>query len=86
MKRASHVVLSSESTAHKWFSTTHVSKTQLSVPAAAQFLGPDTAPLTIEAQAALELAVSRAPNWIYGRLTQVGTFTVHPIKILMSRV
>jgi hypothetical protein len=39
--------------------------------AAAQFVGHNTAPLTVEAQTALELAISRSSGWIYGRLTQV---------------
>ena len=41
------------------------------ISADVQFVGPNMAPLTAEAQNALELAVSKVPGWIYGQLTQV---------------
>ena len=45
--------------------------------AAAQFVGPNMAPLTVEAQNALDLAVSKAPGWIYGQLMQVSQGQIH---------
>lgn len=52
--------------------------------AAAQFVGPNAAPLTVEAQNALELAVSKAPGWIYGRLTQVGWALLQKVLLLLQ--
>lgn len=36
-----------------------------------QFAGPRTAPVTAEAQSAVEVAVSSVPAWNYGQMTQV---------------
>ena len=37
-----------------------------------QFVGRNTAPVTVAAQSALEVAVSSVPGWNYGQMTQVG--------------
>lgn len=40
-------------------------------PPPVQLSGPSTAPVTAEAQSALAVAVSTAPGWNYGQMTQV---------------